>query len=759
MTRSASRRVFRHNRTRAHDLTKRTLLAALACTLASTFPNTSRADLRATPAISIGPSSGPGKTTAFGAGGMDLGIPWTDALSRTQTIFGDTSGAVNKLCGSPRISLNAAVAWTTDRTLPDGINYSGMISRLDPYFEHNFAPALNSSFSTHTIPNGAAAAGALDLVHFTSVAISSETLDGFKCPKPNLGSWYSFIATRHATTAAQEQFTESPAFGSWGADSNFAQGSLLHKGDYLYMFGITTGRNGGVKLARAWSPVGTTPTGLIWSYWNGRMWTDTESSAAFIIPPPVGELSASYIPSLGRFVLTYFDGLTEGIVFRDAQSPEGSWSEQKTLVRQADSPGLYGSYIYPPDSTGDTSSNLYFNMSNWRFGPGPFDPEAGPDPCIDSVFYNTHIRRSTLTFNPPSQSSARGEIVSDPAFGRYLCTSTIAKPCPPHGVSELSKELTIADGAWVPIPLTHSYCGVPDTDCKGRLDRNPEVTVERSFVNGPARVKLMGSSGWRGISQRIAVRPWSDYTIDLSGSWNNAAGYVGVHGVVGPHFAVSGTTCYGISWSNEPINEEYLGTSSASTSRTLTFNSGPYSLVDVFGGFVGLGSPGQMIINSLSMRQFDVVSDGGFEMQPYEWTPSATVHAPFLEEGDGPKRVWKDWGFPGAALEISSQAPNEWNAVTQLVSVSPGTYQMRADVAGAGDFNVGFLGVRRMDGTILAETSFPQDSFYQDRSVTFIVDTPGESQLRLFVGYWSGSTAASWSNLLVDNISMGRLTP
>lgn len=218
MTRSASRRVFRHNRTRAHDLTKRTLLAALACTLASTFPNTSRADLRATPAISIGPSSGPGKTTAFGAGGMDLGIPWTDALSRTQTIFGDTSGAVNKLCGSPRISLNAAVAWTTDRTLPDGINYSGMISRLDPYFEHNFAPALNSSFSTHTIPNGAAAAGALDLVHFTSVAISSETLDGFKCPKPNLGSWYSFIATRHATTAAQEQFTESPAFGSWGAD-------------------------------------------------------------------------------------------------------------------------------------------------------------------------------------------------------------------------------------------------------------------------------------------------------------------------------------------------------------------------------------------------------------------------------------------------------------------------------------------------------------------------------------------------------------
>ena len=85
--------------------------------------------------------------------------------------------------------------------------------------------------------------------------------------------------------------------------------------------------------------------------------------------------------------------------------------------------------------------------------------------------------------------------------------------------------LSARSGKWLPIPLVQREW---DT---GPLVRNPEVEVVRAHLTAPIRVRLTGSAGWRGVAQRVAVRPWSKYIIRLTGDWSNANAYIGAHGI------------------------------------------------------------------------------------------------------------------------------------------------------------------------------------------------------------------------------------
>lgn len=457
------------------------LTAFTAWTCTALIAHNAHADLSTTKPVRIGASSGPGKTSAFGANGMDGGIPWVDGLGRTQVIFGDTSSATNRLCSetSPlpetpdpnwpypphRISVSSTIAWTTDNYLLDGISYTDML-RDGPYF----TPAILNT--GHTVPSGAVAVGLTDLVHFASTSLPAG-MEGFECD--NLAVAFGFIGTRTATPDGQGRFVRNDAFGWWGATSNFAQGSLLKRGNFVYLFGITAGRSGGVKLARA--QIHSPLTGLSWEYWSGTTWSSDEPNAGFIVPPSVGELSAAYNETLGRFVLAYFDDQSGSVVYRDARTPEGPWSEQKTLLTQTDSPALYGSFIFPFDRTGDPTA-LFFNVSNWQKAGGTHD-------CLHSTLYNTSLYRTSLSYKAPATSTSAGALVTDAGFDTYLCTPTVARSCQEV---EFSKMLSARSGKWLPIPLVQREW---DT---GPLVRNPEVEVVRAHLTAPIRVRLTAVS-------------------------------------------------------------------------------------------------------------------------------------------------------------------------------------------------------------------------------------------------------------------------
>lgn len=719
-------------------------IAAIALMAHVLTPAEALADLSFSKPIRVGAASGPGKTTAYGANGMDGGIPWVDGYGRTQVIFGDTSSATNRLCGpddptesdpnwpypsAHRWSLSSSVAWSTDKNLSDGITYSDML-RDGNYF----GPAIYGT--GHTVPSGAAAIGFTDVVHFASTSTAQG--DGFECVPGTLGISSAFMGTRTASPSGQGVFSRNDGFGTWLPGSNFAQASLLRKGGYLYMFGITAGRNGGLKLARAQAT--GTPTSLTWEYWSGAGWTPYESAAAFIVPPPIAEPSVAYSPQYERFILTYLDVQTGHITYRDARTPEGSWSAQKTLVRWPESPSLYGAFMYPPGATGSPQS-IFFNTSNWQ--------KSGPRNCEDSTLYNVSLYKSNLQYATPLAETSRGNIVTDPGFNDYLCTPTVSNSC---GSLEMDKALVLGGGKWLPIPLTEGPNGPCPTDVDCR-DRNPEVRVSRSFLGAPAKVRLTGSSGWRGVAQRIAVRPWSKYIIELTGSWSIADAYIGAHGISGISLNDGSSTCDGVTWPTESLAQTYLG-SSGSGLYTLIVYTGQYSMVELFGGYVGTGYSGNMEVDTLDMRQADVVSDGGFEMQD---VPLSNLQAPYLSEGPGTKHVG-NWGMPGNAVEIADEQSGTWNALTQLVTVRPGTYRLHADVASSGNFSVGYMGVRTTSGSILAETSYPDDPYYHEREVYFTVGGTSDVQLRVFVGYWSGFSQAYWSNIVVDNIGLEEAT-
>lgn len=74
----------------------------------------------------------------------------------------------------------------------------------------------------------------------------------------------------------------------------------------------------------------------------------------------VSELSVQYNEHLGKWLALYES--TQGMVLRQADSPEGPWSSAKTLISRAQVPDIYGGYMYPHQTDG----NLYWVATSWH---------------------------------------------------------------------------------------------------------------------------------------------------------------------------------------------------------------------------------------------------------------------------------------------------------------------------------------------------------------------------------------------------------
>lgn len=162
-------------------------------------------------------------------------------------------------------------------------------------------------------------------------------------------------------------------------DSNFNMLALTNQrgsgngdGAYVYALGTPCGRFGGVEIARV--PATKVQDLGAWEYYfeSGGMknprgdWVPDQSKASEIIPPPVGEASILWNPSLQRWMYTYLNEQTASIELREGETPWGRWSAPTVVTTAHDYPQLYGAFM-TPSFLQDDGRTFYFVMS--MYGP------------------------------------------------------------------------------------------------------------------------------------------------------------------------------------------------------------------------------------------------------------------------------------------------------------------------------------------------------------------------------------------------------
>lgn len=157
----------------------------------------------------------------------------------------------------------------------------------------------------------------------------------------------------------------------WPGDSGFIQTANVQVEDTMYIWGIPSGRFGGVHLMKV--PVAGLEDPDAYAYFTGLdergapMWQkgqDGLAAAACILDGPVGEISVIYNEYLGNFLISYLNEEAGAIVLREMVTPWGEFSREWVLATNASYPALYGAYMHP-DYVEDSGKSVYFAMSQY----------------------------------------------------------------------------------------------------------------------------------------------------------------------------------------------------------------------------------------------------------------------------------------------------------------------------------------------------------------------------------------------------------
>ena len=157
----------------------------------------------------------------------------------------------------------------------------------------------------------------------------------------------------------------------WPGDSNFIQTANVQVGDVMYIWGIPSGRYGGVALMKV--DVALLEDFTAYEYFTGTdeaglpLWVKGEEGidkAKVIIPGPAGEISVIYNEYLGNFMITYLKETAAAIVMQEGVLPWGSWGDTVKLASGAQYASLYGAYMHP-DFVLDKGKTVFYAMSQF----------------------------------------------------------------------------------------------------------------------------------------------------------------------------------------------------------------------------------------------------------------------------------------------------------------------------------------------------------------------------------------------------------
>lgn len=716
-------------------------VAAAAATMLGTI-GVARADLVITTPVVVSKLTGATATTNtsyfYHLGGTDLGMPWWDGAGQLHILFGDSGDGVGPgpVSTSPSYFKQSVLLSTGTDTDP-----TNGLQLLSAFLD---APGQigNSIPGDRNIPSAAITYDGYDFVHYEDLAEGNLGWCQHQCL--DSGAGFAYRETRTGSGAPEVAFQRYEY--QWGRLSNFTQVAMLTWNGQVYLFGTPAGRFGGVKLARVKAGG---PIAFLWNlieYWTGTGWSDSESDAVFIVPPKVGELSVQYQPDLKRFVMTYFLATNDGdpvVVMRDAPSLEGPWTEVKRLVDHTTKPQPYGGFVYPfkkPNGTNfGNPSEMYFNLSQWGNPP--------------SSTYNVSLMKGTL-----STRTQLDNLISDGGFeaqnvgvGFYfgLCDGV---PCTDPLRSRNGWKVDLNHAA---IELTG---GQPRT---GSID---------ALLTG-------GGTGWREIDQMVTLKPRANYRLSFwAKSTTGVSGYAGIRTVPAPYLydkaypadvedtgVTSGAcfdgapamTCQEMAYPSTAgtIVKEAgpFGGLSSYTRQVVEFNAGSNALAMYYAGFYPGAPSATLRIDDVQLTPAEQLIDGGFEMQG----AAGNLTYPYVGEGAGAKGIdYATQAYTGLQNAwINTANPSQWNAITQVVKVTPNTrYRMRAMLRTSATFGAGYMGVRQASGSILSEVSFGARTNYTLSAITFTTG-PMDTILNAYVGYWTPASGTP-TFLQVDDESL-----
>ncbi|MDR0542394.1 MAG: DUF4185 domain-containing protein [Dysgonamonadaceae bacterium] len=294
----------------------------------------------------------------YNVGGTDLGIIWDMENGSYGLFFGDTYGKsfIPVPGGGPGAAgdwRSNVLAFSSDTDLDDGLRFSGMaVDNSGNAREIAWSAKNTSGNGDYTsIPTAAIHADGVDYLHYM-----------------NIRTWTGWV-TNYSALYASDNHGETWRHCSeviFQSNSPFGQVALAKKDGYVYMMGTPTGRDGSACLARI--PEKSMLKQADYEYRNaGQGWVKgSETQATVMIDGKVGEASLMYHRKFGRWIYTYFDPEEYALCYRDAADITGPWTKEKILVKSADYPALYGSFMHPAK---DADDRLYFTMSQW----GPYN--------------------------------------------------------------------------------------------------------------------------------------------------------------------------------------------------------------------------------------------------------------------------------------------------------------------------------------------------------------------------------------------------
>ncbi|RYZ36346.1 MAG: DUF4185 domain-containing protein [Myxococcaceae bacterium] len=306
--------------------------------------------------------------------------------------------------------------------------------------------------------------------------------------------------------------------------------------------------------------------------------------------------------------------------------------------------------------------------------------------------YNTFLMRASLTADTQGDN-----LLSEPGFETQAATPTMA-----------------------PWYLTGG----------GGIDRalgSARTGQDNGFVRG--------SSGWSALKQSVVVQPYTDYTLKgwLRASPNTSRGSFGVRAA-----------------GNGPIlGESSFGSLTAWTERSVTFNSGANSVVEVYGGvWADAGDTWAQLDDVSLIRGANLVAQASFEQQP-----SGTATSPWYALGNA--GIDRGLGFARTGANNAWVRNNTgWNALKQEVAVAPNTrYTLTAWVKTSANQSDGYFGARGLNnGPVLNETHLTQAlGNYTRLSVAF--DSGANHAVEVYAGTWANA-GDTW--LQVDDVAVTR---
>ncbi|MEA5118129.1 MAG: DUF4185 domain-containing protein [Propionicimonas sp.] len=314
--------------------------------------------------------TGPGAdndTASVLLAGADLGH-MTTLGERTFFVFGDNFGERDPEAygGTGEIWKSNAMAWSTSDDPSDGIVFDGWIldelGQVKELLPGDHKPNEVEGETTK-IPTQLFTVGQVMYLGYMSVL-------HWGAP----GVWTADHAGLARSTDLGQTWEILPGV-RWSGESNFvqlAQVPLTADGrDWIYLWGIPSGRFGSVKLMRVPASDDAVADPASYEYFAGThseapRWSPREAEAVTVLDGPVGELSVMWSTHLERWLLTTMAGNADAVVF-EGLSPWGPWSPPHTITTQTETPGLYAPYM-TPRYVSDNGRRIYFTLSVW----GPY---------------------------------------------------------------------------------------------------------------------------------------------------------------------------------------------------------------------------------------------------------------------------------------------------------------------------------------------------------------------------------------------------